>query len=164
MGCGDLFDGSNLVMCNPKAWRRTRRAGNFLNHLPDLLRWNQQRFTNRPPGEQKTVGLATEGFRPWKEIDAALGTWKEECSSGHADLFKTISITLIACGLIFKGSIEYLSMITVCSAIDHRRKPLKIRLLRYMGEISFEISSFKERHGLWILRWHMHTLLILPKD
>ena len=68
--------------------------------------------------------------------------------SDHADLLKRISICFIAGGLIFKGLIDYLPIITVYSALVSGRKPLKIRPLQALGGISFEISSFEDRHDL----------------
>ena len=59
------------------------------------------------------------------------------------------SIAHIACGLIFKGLTEYASVLTdvFCDKLRWR-KPLKIRPLRSLGGISFEISSFKDPHDL----------------
>jgi hypothetical protein len=53
--------------------------------------------------------------------------------SGLAGLFKTASNLYVACGLIFKGLIGYLSMITHYSI--PRRKPLKISPLLNQGAI-----------------------------
>jgi len=57
------------------------------------------------------------------------------------NLLKRISIGFIAGGLIFKGLIYYLPIITGYSAWASGRKPLKIRPLPALGGISFEISS-----------------------
>jgi hypothetical protein len=53
--------------------------------------------------------------------------------SGFAGLFKTTSNLFVACGLIFKDLIGYLSMITYYSILG--RKPLKIRPLLNQGAI-----------------------------
>jgi len=54
----------------------------------------------------------------------------------------------IAGGLIFKGLSNDLSIISKYSALASGRKPLKIRPLPALGGISFEISSFEDRHDL----------------
>jgi len=66
----------------------------------------------------------------------------------HADLIKRISMGFIAGGLIFKGLSNDLSIISKYSALASGRKPLKIRPLPALGGISFEISSFEDRHDL----------------
>jgi hypothetical protein len=57
------------------------------------------------------------------------------------NLFKRISMGFIAGGLIFKGLIGYLPMITGYSALVSGRNPLKIRPPAALGGISFKISS-----------------------
>jgi hypothetical protein len=57
------------------------------------------------------------------------------------NLLKRISIGLVAGGLVFKGLISYLPIITGYPAWSSGRKPLKIRPLPTLGGISFEISS-----------------------
>jgi len=68
--------------------------------------------------------------------------------SDHANLLKRVSICFIGGGLIFKGLIDYLPIITVYPALASGRKPLKIRPLQGLGGISSEISSFEEGHDL----------------
>ena len=80
----------------------------------------------------------------------------------HADLLKRISIGFIAGGLIFKGLMNYLPIILSYSALTSGRKPLKIRPLPTLGGISFEISSFEDRHDLQIINY-MHTPLNATK-
>jgi len=54
------------------------------------------------------------------------GKIKVSLISGHANLFKTISIPLFACSLIFKGlKKKIFPIITGHSAIVPGRKPLK---------------------------------------
>ena len=88
--------------------------------------------------------------------------------SGHANLFKTISISFIASDLIFKGLKEDFPRITVHSARGKGRKPLKIRSRRCLGGPAnacadstniggIEISSFKDRHDLRIRNQHAYT-------
>jgi hypothetical protein len=57
------------------------------------------------------------------------------------NLLKRISIGFIAGGLIFKGLIFYLPIITGYSAWSSGRKPLEIRPLPALGGISFEIKN-----------------------
>jgi hypothetical protein len=72
--------------------------------------------------------------------------------SGHTYLLQTISIGLVASGLIFKGLWNHLAIITRYSASASGRKPLKIRPLIALGGISFEISSFEERYDLQVVK------------
>jgi hypothetical protein len=69
----------------------------------------------------------------------------------HADFLKRISIGFLAGGLIFKGLRYYLPIITGYSALASWSKPLKIRPLPTLGGISFEISSFEDRHDLQLI-------------
>ena len=84
------------------------------------------------------------------------------CSiSDHADLLKRISIGLIAGGLIFKDLNSYLPITKGYSTFTSGRKPLKIRPLPTLGGISFEISSFEDRHNLQQLLYiYIHFLKI----
>jgi hypothetical protein len=68
--------------------------------------------------------------------------------SDHADLLKRMSIGFIAGGLIFKGLRNYLPVTAGYSTLASGRKPLKIRPLPTLGGISFETSSFEDRHDL----------------
>ena len=68
--------------------------------------------------------------------------------SDYANLLKRISIIFIAGGLIFKGLRNYLPITAGYSTFASGRKPLKIRPLPALSGISFEISSFEERHNL----------------
>ena len=72
----------------------------------------------------------------------------KETYSGHGGLFKTISIALIACGLIFKGLMKHSSVLKYVFCDGSGRKPLKIIPLRRLDGILFEISSFKDPHDL----------------
>jgi len=64
----------------------------------------------------------------------------------------------IAGGLIFKGLSNDLPIITRYSTFASERKPLKIRPLPALGGISFEISSFEDRHDLIsINKLHAYT-------
>ena len=78
--------------------------------------------------------------------------------SDHADLLKRISIRFVAGGLIFKDLSNYLPIITKYSVLVSGRKSLKKRPLPALGGISFEISSFEDRHDLQIVDY-MHTPL-----
>jgi hypothetical protein len=64
---------------------------------------------------------------------------------------------VIAGGLIFKGLSNYLLITTGYSTFVPGRKPLKIRPRQTLGGISFEISSFEDRHDLQLIN-HMYTL------
>jgi hypothetical protein len=56
-----------------------------------------------------------------------------------------------------------LPKITGYSAFASRRKPLKISPLPTLGGISFEISSFEDRHDVKFINY-MHTLLNVTKE
>jgi tetratricopeptide (TPR) repeat protein len=80
----------------------------------------------------------------------------------HTNLFKRISMGSIAGGLIFKGLSNCLLITAGYSTLASGRKPLKIRPLPTLGGISFEISSFKDRHDLQLLN-SIHNLLNFKK-
>ena len=92
----------------------------------------------------------------FKSIRAVIWIVKNMFSSisDHANLLKRISIGFIAGGLLFKGLINYLPIITGHSALAPRRKPLKIRPLLGLGGFLFEISSFGDSHDL---RFKLHV-------
>ena len=90
------------------------------------------------------------------------GKIKVSLISGHANLFKTISIPFFACSLIFKSLKKIFPIITGHSAIVTGRKPLKIRLLQCLGGTFFEISSWKDRHNLWYEKIICHHFWTVP--
>ena len=71
--------------------------------------------------------------------------------SDHTDLLKRISIRLIAGGLIFRGLRNYLPIITDTFALAFGCRPLKIRPQPALVGISFEISSFEDKHDLQLI-------------
>ena len=126
------------------------RALKFLNNIksgagPCQLKWTE----DSGQIHRWLVLILLKKLVTFKSICTIIWIFKKFYSiSDHANLLKRISICFIAGGLLFEGSIDYPSKITVYSALASGRKPLKIRPRPGLGGISFEISSFEEGHDL----------------